>query len=511
MADSCFVTGQRRQKIKRLILLKEQNTIQHNNMSKPKPIHTTHRPLRETPDEAEPSFSYEQESFLAQSVDDLEDEFDRRLHISNRRASGGNGNNNNHSSSSSNLQQIQQQQSLSSSLGGGGPGSFWRTIDGAPSPDAGVVSNGSSVLSSSAPVSKGGGGLQMKAMPPPIPAPSSHSERQKSGGLLGAALQLHSQSSSLSDPRTSVSGDCIFCVDLPIEHNHHQALLLTLHISYPLQRNNGDTEHNHNSHSYRKSNSSMSEKSNSSGNRDKKKDVTKQRQEARRLKMDAQSEDVDIGHEVREVVMDLEAPFSSIPPDHPTLVDSHSHGSATTESSGGTSHRYSRGQPRSGGLFVGKSSSLIFPTGVDPPADAQGETSNLKKHKINVILDQCENVRFPFKKKLMLNNLKLSTADIPVKDLYGTSLGNSLHKLSLAGNRLGSIPSKLVTCLPVLKDIDFTQCELHHLPERWDLPLLKRLNLSHNHLTEFPEEVSCIELHHDYIQSQVFPSHNVCN
>jgi Leucine rich repeat len=163
------------------------------------------------------------------------------------------------------------------------------------------------------------------------------------------------------------------------------------------------------------------------------------------------------------------------------------------------------------GVLFGKSSSLIFPTGVvdagggasatasavtntsagvfSPSSTGQRSNAELKSHKINLLLDQCETVRFPFKKKLMLNSLDLTAADIPIKDLYRTNLGNSLHKLSLAGNRLSTIPPKLVVCLPVLKTLDLSQCELHHLPERWNLPLLKRLNLSHNRLTDFPEEV----------------------
>lgn len=163
------------------------------------------------------------------------------------------------------------------------------------------------------------------------------------------------------------------------------------------------------------------------------------------------------------------------------------------------------------GVLFGKSSSLIFPTGVvdsggavagtasaatttstgvfTPSGGGQRSAGELKSHKINLLLDQCETVRFPFKKKLMLNSLDLTAADIPIKDLYRTNLGNSLHKLSLAGNRLSTIPPKLVLCLPILKTLDLSQCELHQLPEKWNLPQLKRLNLSHNRLTDFPEEV----------------------
>ena len=111
-------------------------------------------------------------------------------------------------------------------------------------------------------------------------------------------------------------------------------------------------------------------------------------------------------------------------------------------------------------------------------------------NKIALLLDACEQVRFPFKKKLMLNSFQMTAADIPVKDLYGTVLGQSLHKISLSGNRLSTIPRKLVTCLTSLKNMDISQCELHQLPERWNLPQLRRLNLSHNRLSDFPEEVS---------------------
>lgn len=148
----------------------------------------------------------------------------------------------------------------------------------------------------------------------------------------------------------------------------------------------------------------------------------------------------------------------------------------------------------SGNLSLGKSSSLIFPTGVDSvSADDRGrvdsESAKLKRSKVNLRLDQCEAVRFPFKKKLLLNNLGLCHSDIPIKDLCGTALGNSLHTLSLAGNRLGSVPVKLVVSLPVLKTLDLSQCELHQLPEQFNLPKLTRLNLSHNRFTDFPEEV----------------------
>ena len=58
--------------------------------SRPRPIHFP-RALRSTPDEAEPSFSYEQESFLGGKEDLVEDEFHRRLAGSRRETSGAGG------------------------------------------------------------------------------------------------------------------------------------------------------------------------------------------------------------------------------------------------------------------------------------------------------------------------------------------------------------------------------------------------------------------------------------
>ncbi len=164
---------------------------------------------------------------------------------------------------------------------------------------------------------------------------------------------------------------------------------------------------------------------------------------------------------------------------------------STEAASGSLLYGKTLNPPRNAGVLLGKSSSLIFPTGVDAPGVTGGdsESTNLKRRKINNLLDQCETVRFPFKRKLNFDDMHLTADDIPVKDLDGTSLGATLTKLSLVGNRLSAFPPRLVQCLPVLKHLDLSQCDLHQLPEKWNLPQLKRLNLSHNRLTEFPEEV----------------------
>ena len=224
----------------------------------------------------------------------------------------------------------------------------------------------------------------------------------------------------------------------------------------------------------------------SNGSKDKKKkEVARQRASDRRLKMDAQSSEFEAGHIVGDNQFSFQLPnFSEM--GHSTSLDR----SSSDQSTGSLLY----GKTPSSGALIGKQSSLIFPTGIDTNPYDDSESSKLKRRKVNLALDQCEAVRFPFKKKLILANLDLSAGDIPVKDLCGTALGNSLHKLSLAGNRLGTVPPKLVQSLPLLKHLDLSQCELSQLPEKWNLPKLSRLILSHNGFTEFPEEVRYTEI-----------------
>lgn len=228
-----------------------------------------------------------------------------------------------------------------------------------------------------------------------------------------------------------------------------------------------------------------------------KKNLSKNLTVARRMKMEAINGEVDLGHVV-EVGDD-----TSLPTPGPT-EGSLSRGSTTgsdhsgslrygksnlSKKSGGGSATGNSTAASSSGVLLGKSSSLIFPTGVEASTEEHEEMTNEKRSKINFLLDQCETVRFPFKKKLMLENLNLTAHDVPVRDLCNTSLGNTLHKLSLSGNHLSVVPDLLVCCLPMLKTLDLSQCDLHQLPEKWNLPQLKRLNLSHNRLVEFPDEV----------------------
>lgn len=59
-------------------------------MSQPRPIHQPPREIQSQPHEAEPSLSYERDSFLLDKGDKEEDEFHRRSQLSTRRETGGN-------------------------------------------------------------------------------------------------------------------------------------------------------------------------------------------------------------------------------------------------------------------------------------------------------------------------------------------------------------------------------------------------------------------------------------
>ena len=122
-------------------------------------------------------------------------------------------------------------------------------------------------------------------------------------------------------------------------------------------------------------------------------------------------------------------------------------------------------------------------------SSARSDSVLCRRRKVNLLIDQCESARFPFKKKLILSNMNLTVTDLPVNDVCSPSLCHSLHKLSLAGNRLVHIPGDLVLQLTGLRTLDVSQCDLRVLPNNWNLPHLKRLDLSHNHLDEFPCEV----------------------
>lgn len=82
--------------------------------------------------------------------------------------------------------------------------------------------------------------------------------------------------------------------------------------------------------------------------------------------------------------------------------------------------------------------------------------------------------------------MNLSQDEIPVEQITCTdTLGPALYKFSLAGNRVQAIPEPLIVKLTGLRELDFSQCGLNSVPEKWDLPSLKKLVLSHNRIQKF--------------------------
>jgi len=111
-----------------------------------------------------------------------------------------------------------------------------------------------------------------------------------------------------------------------------------------------------------------------------------------------------------------------------------------------------------------------------------------KVRRINLLIDQVESALFPFKKKLILANMNLTASELPVDDICTPEMCHNMNKLSLSGNRLGHVPERIVLELTGLRTLDLSQCDLRSLPPNWNLPFLKRLDLSHNRLVDFPDE-----------------------
>mmetsp|Transcript_20415 Transcript_20415/g.58580 ORF Transcript_20415/g.58580 Transcript_20415/m.58580 type:complete len:1543 (+) Transcript_20415:321-4949(+) len=89
-------------------------------------------------------------------------------------------------------------------------------------------------------------------------------------------------------------------------------------------------------------------------------------------------------------------------------------------------------------------------------------------------------------KRLLLRDLNLTTKEVPIDSILAFPLGSELTKISLAGNLFNYLPDSLVFSLSGLKTMDLQQCGLVTLPDcEWDLPHLRRLNLSHNRLKTF--------------------------
>jgi GTPase SAR1 family protein len=112
--------------------------------------------------------------------------------------------------------------------------------------------------------------------------------------------------------------------------------------------------------------------------------------------------------------------------------------------------------------------------------------------KVSLLLSRCKSKmeRMLLRKNhLSLDNRDMTESQIPMVELNGTKLGHHLQSLSLSYNKLETLPESLVRCLPNLRSMNLSHCFIYDIPKRWNLPLLKKLDISHNLLIEFPGEV----------------------
>jgi Leucine-rich repeat (LRR) protein len=244
------------------------------------------------------------------------------------------------------------------------------------------------------------------------------------------------------------------------------------------------------------------------------KTLSKQRALARRSKLESHYSDIEASHS--EEKADGSPPLG-IPPNEASVSRS------SSDPSGSVSNRKARQTSRDGGLLDKTSSLSVPPTGVISSCEDQAQERSTKFLEVKKRLQVCETTpQGSRKKKLNLENMQLVEADVPMTYVHSTPLGNTLYKLSLAKNPLRGIPPKLVQCLPMLSHLDLSQCELVSLPVTWNLPQLKKLNLSHNKLTDFPDEVSnntfsgfyfsdpCFLFHGTNIHNPPHPSNRRC-
>jgi GTPase SAR1 family protein len=121
------------------------------------------------------------------------------------------------------------------------------------------------------------------------------------------------------------------------------------------------------------------------------------------------------------------------------------------------------------------------------------ENNRVFNSKVTLLLDRCKAKMerlFLKKNHLGLDNRNMTECQIPMEKLIGTKFGHYLQSLSLSHNKLDTLPQSLVRCLPNLRSMNLSHCLIYELPKRWNIPLLKKLDISHNILIGFPEEVS---------------------
>jgi Leucine-rich repeat (LRR) protein len=490
-------------------------------MPKQRPINNTHRDPRKQSDPAETSFSFEQESFLSVSYEEkAADEFHRKLAGSYRRDTSTNP----VKGVSPNASYRGIWNSTSGQNGaresGSGSNSFWRGSASSNSDPSNLSSSLSNIASSL--IHKDSSGIQENGSSPFArsnvdekikPNNPQKMETMDSAQIIQSAPQhqqspqvhLRSQQSSLSQNSSKLKkeADQRRSKDIDVDHND---IVDEVDIGQRNQFDEGLTNHPDTPPL------SISIPSTVIVN-----------PQSQSVALRSPSGD-NSNHQYHQNHLDNNIPTSidinSGPPMPPMTSFQLKQGQSSTldrsSSDQSTGSLLYCKTPNSTGLF-GKSASLIFPTGVDAAGatvagsgslgvtklirtstvgsidgrdeDMNEEAAKAKRAKVEMALDQCESMRFPFKKKLILHNLKLRAADIPLQELIGTPLGNALSKLDLSGNRLGSIPARLVQNLPVLKSLDLSQCGLNALPDKWHLPKLTKLNLSQNRFTDFPEEV----------------------
>jgi len=121
----------------------------------------------------------------------------------------------------------------------------------------------------------------------------------------------------------------------------------------------------------------------------------------------------------------------------------------------------------------------------DREKERRGVVPEYKGRTVEQAFKDCDNC--VKRQKLILSSMGLGDKDVPEEEIlqryqYG------LHKLSLSNNGIYNVPKNLVKSLYNLWNLDLSECEIRGIDDGgWDLPNLRKLNLSGNKIETFPD------------------------
>lgn len=149
-------------------------------------------------------------------------------------------------------------------------------------------------------------------------------------------------------------------------------------------------------------------------------------------------------------------------------------------------YQYEVGAGVGGDFYIGDNSDSDESSENDDYGPPQVNNYNPSEIEIKVLqlIENVENNLIKGSPKLVLEKLNLRFDDIPYHLLSTEPLCSKLHKLSLKNNSIYELSSVIVQGrMTGLSTLILQHCDLRSLPDNWNLPNLRILDLSHNKLS----------------------------